>query len=194
VTELPQPARRLAALALLALAPLLAWSLLAAPWSAARDALAARLDDALAAEARAAAVAARGPALAAEAEALRRALSDAAELLPGGSYALAGAELQRRLREAAGRHGGSVSSVETLPEGRAGDGLVGVRARLQTDPAGLRNLLAELETGRALLQVQSLALSPAAAAAGRAAGGQPQRQVLDVQVELRGLRRGEAGR
>jgi Type II secretion system (T2SS), protein M subtype b len=165
---LSRPVRRLLALALLALPPLLAWSLLLAPWREARQALAERMDRALAVEARAAALASRRPALEAEVAALRGALSGAAEGLAGGSHALAGAELQRRLREAAARHGGSVQSIETLPEGRAGEGMVGVRARLQAEPAGLRDLLAELETGgRALLQVQSLTLAGAGGGAGR---------------------------
>lgn len=198
MSTLPRPLRRAVALALLALPPLLAWSLLVAPWSDAREAQAARLESALAVEARALAVAARGPALAAEAEALRGALSGVTELLPGNgggggaSYALAGAELQRRLREAAARHGGNVQSIETLPEGRAGEGMVGVRARLQTDPPGLRALLAEVETGRALLQVQSMAL---AATGGAAAGGSAiGRRWLEVQIDLRGLRREETAR
>jgi hypothetical protein len=176
-----RPVRRLAALALLAVPPLLAWALLAAPWLEARKALAARLDRALAVEERAAALAARAPALEQEVAALRRALAGLGEGAAAGSHALAGADLQRRLRETAARHGGSVQSIETLPEGRGGEGTVGVRARLQADPAGLRNLLAELEAGRVLLQVHSLSLSGAAP-------GVTARRPLEVQVELRGLR------
>lgn len=180
MNTLSRPVRRLVALALLAMPPLLAWSLLLSPWLEAREALAARTEQALALEERAIALASRRPALEAEVAALRGALSGVAEGLAGGSHALAGAELQRRLREAAARHGGSVQSIETLPEGRAGDGMVGVRARLQAEPEGLRNLLAELETGRALLQVQTLALTNAA--------GRGTQRALEVQIELRGLR------
>lgn len=180
MSRLPTGARRPLALALLALPAALAWAALAAPWLAARDTTAARAERALALEARASAVAARGPALGAEAAALRAALADGAEGVPGASHALAGAALQRRLREAAARHGGAAQSIETLPEARTGDGMVGVRAKLQVGARGLRDLLAELETGRMPLQVQALTLANAAVR-----GGQP---LLEVQVELRGLR------
>ncbi|MBV1800139.1 type II secretion system protein GspM [Siccirubricoccus sp. G192] len=183
MTGLSQPVRRLAALGLLALPLLLAWALLLTPWMEAREALVLRQDRALAVESRALALASRRPALEAEVAGLRESLAGAAEGVPGGSHALAGAGLQRRLREAAARHGGIVQSIETLPEGRAGDGIIGVRARLQTEPGGLRDLLTELETGRMLLQVASLSLTPAA---GR---GAALRQ-LEVQIELRGLRGG----
>jgi hypothetical protein len=203
---LPRPARRLLALALLALPPLLCWWLLLGPWLEARGALSARLAAAAAAEARAAAVAARRPGLEAELAALRAALAELAEAAAAGGaagdaaggaaggaaaaaagggsrHALAGAELQRRLREAAARYGGAVASLETLPEGRAGEaGLVAVRARLQAEAAGLRDLLAELETGRAPLRVEALSVAPAPA--GRAGAG---RQPLEVQLELHGL-------
>jgi hypothetical protein len=85
------------------------------------------------------------------------------------------------LREAAARHGGTAQSIETLPEVRASDGTIGVRARLQASAEGLRDLLAEIEGGRAPLQVRALALSNAATRG----GAQP---MLEVQVELRGLR------
>ena len=182
MTALSPAARRAAALALLLVPPALAWLLVVAPWLAARDDLAARIEDALVMEARARAVAAREPAIAAEGEALRRALAGAAELPSAGSHALAGAELQRRVRDAAGRHRGTVQSLETLPEERAGTGMVGIRARLQTGPEGLQALLSELEAGRALIQVQSLTLATA---------GTGTRRPLDVQFQLRALRREE---
>ena len=181
MNRLSPGARRLLALALLALPALLGWAALVAPWLGARDATAARVEQALSLEARALAVAARGPALTAEAAALRAALAGGAEGIPGASHALAGAALQRRLREAAARHGGTAQSIETLPEVRAGDGTVGVRARLQASAEGLRDLLAEIEAGRAPLQVRALALSNAATRGGA-------RPLLEVQVELRGLR------
>jgi hypothetical protein len=172
--------RRLLALTLLALPALLAWALLLAPWMTARETNAARIAQALALETRALAVAARGPTLAEETEALRATLAGGAEGIPGASHALAGAALQQQLRAAAARHGGAVQSIETLPEGRAGDGMVGVRARLQASAEGLRDLLAGLEAGRAPLQVWALALTNAPVR-----GGPP---LLEVQVELRGLR------
>jgi hypothetical protein len=180
MNRLSPGARRLLALALLALPASLVWAMLAAPMLGARDATAARVEQALALEARALAVAARGPALGDEAAALRRALAEGAEGISGNTHALAGAALQRRLREAAVRHGGAAQSVETLPESRASDGMVGVRARLQVSAEGLRDLLAELEGGRVPLQVHALALANAATR-----GSRP---LLDVQVELRGLR------
>ncbi|MBP0444544.1 hypothetical protein J8J14_07090 [Roseomonas sp. SSH11] len=185
MTNLSLPVRRLLALALLSLPPLLLWSVLIGPWLDQRAALSARMADALMIEARSLALAARKPAIEAEGESLRQALSGVVDPLPGGSYALAGAELQRRLREAAGRQRAPVSSVETLLEGRAGPGMVGVRGRLQTDAEGLQRLLAELEAGRALLQVHSLTL---------ATMGSGARRVLDVQVELRAPRQEEATR
>lgn len=180
MSRLPSGARRLLALALLVLPAALVWAALVAPWLAAKDATAARAERALALEARASAAAARGPALRAEAAALRAALADGAEGVPGASHALAGAALQRHLREAAARHGGAAQSIETLPEAQTGEAVVGVRARLQLGARGLRDLLAELETGRLPLQVQALTVTNAAAR-----GGQP---LLEVQVELRGLR------
>ncbi|MCR0983644.1 type II secretion system protein GspM [Roseomonas populi] len=184
--NLSKPVRRLVALALLALIPAVAWLFVVVPWLDARAELSARAENAMAVAARSMSVAAREPALLAEAAALRQALSGVTDL-SGGSYALAGAELQRRLREAAGRHRGTINSIETLPEGRGdgGKGRVGVRARLQTDPEGLQNLLAELETGKALLQVQTLTLTTA--------GNGPNRP-LDVQIELFGTRREETPR
>ncbi|HEY8612272.1 MAG TPA: type II secretion system protein GspM [Roseomonas sp.] len=175
-------ARRAAALALLLVPPILVWLVIVAPWLATRADLSDRIEDALAIEARARAVAAREATLTAEGEALRRALAGAAELSSAGSHALAGAELQRRVRDAAGRHRGSVQSLETLPEERAGGGMVGIRARLQTSPEGLQALLSELEAGRALIQVQSLTL---------ATSGVGTRRPLDVQFQLRALRREE---
>ena len=179
----PAAGRRPLALALLALPAALVWVALVAPWFAARNTAAERIERALELEARASAVAARSPALRAEAAVLRAALNDGAEGVPGASHALAGAALQRRLREAAARHGGAAQSIETLPEARTADGTVGVRARLQADARGLRDLLAELESGRLPLQVQAIAVANAAAAAAR--GGRP---LLEVQVELRVLR------
>jgi hypothetical protein len=179
------PVRRLVALFLLALPPALVWLFVVAPWIEAWSMLSTRMENALAVEARSMSLAARGPAFRAEGDALRQALSGVADLPASGSYALAGAELQRRLREAAGRARGSVNSIETLPEGRAGDGMVGVRARLQTDAEGLQKLLAELETGKALLQVHSLSLATIGPAA---------RRLLDVQIDLRAPRREEAAR
>ncbi len=181
MNRLSPGARRLLALALLALPAALTWAAVTAPWLDARHAAAARVERALALEARASAVAARGPALRAEAAALRAALADGAEGAPGASHALAGAALQRRVREAVARHGGAAQSIETLPEARTGDGMVGVRARLQLGARGLRDALAELEAGRAPLQVQALAVANAAARGG-------QTPLLEVQVELRGLR------
>jgi Type II secretion system (T2SS), protein M subtype b len=181
MNRLSPGARRLLALALLALPASLGWAAIVSPWLGARDATAARVEQALSLEARALSVAGRGPALTAEAAALRAALADGAEAVPGASHALAGAALQRRLREAAARHGGTAQSMETLPEVRAGDGTVGVRARLQASAEGLRDLLAEIEGGRTPMQVRALALNNAAARG----GAQP---LLEVQVELRGLR------
>ncbi|MBB5693058.1 type II secretion system protein GspM [Muricoccus pecuniae] len=187
MTRLSRPVRRLLALGLLALLPLLAWRVALLPWLEAKADLSARAERALTLAARSMAVASREPVLLAEAEALRQALSGVTDLPAGGSYALAGSELQRRVREAAGRHRGTVTSIETLPEGRGetGRGRVGVRARLQADPEGVQNLLAELETGRMLLQVHSLTLTASAAAPGRP---------LDVQIELLGIRPEEAPR
>jgi hypothetical protein len=187
--ELSRPVRRLAAITLLVAPPLLLMPLLAAPFLAAREEQAARMERALLLEARARATEARAPALAAELEALRRALAGVAEpVVLGATHALAGAELQRRLREAVARHGGSVTSLETLPEGSGGEGTLALRARLQAEPAGLRALLAELETGNALLQVPELVLSPVSASAARRGVS------LEVQMELRGLRQAEAAR
>jgi len=181
-TPLSPGARRAAALALLLLPPLLLWLLLVDPWLSARAALSDRIGEALAMEARATAVAAREPALAAEGEALRQALAGAADLPTAASHALAGAELQRRLREAAARHRGTVQSLETLPEDRA-SGMIGIRARLQVGPEGLQAILAELEAGRSLIQVESLTLAVA---------GVGTRRPLDAQLHLRALRREEA--
>jgi len=173
-------ARRLLALALLAVLAAALWAAVAAPWLGAREATAARVEQALALEARAAAVAARGPALDAAAAALRAALTGGVEGVPGASHALAGAALQRLLRETAARHGGAAQSIETLPEARSGAGMVGVRARLQVGAKGLRDILAELEAGRVPLQVQALTVANATVR-----GSHP---LLEVQVELRGLR------
>ncbi|MBD0271257.1 MAG: hypothetical protein ICV73_04945 [Acetobacteraceae bacterium] len=180
MSRLPTAARRPLALALLALPAALVWVALVAPWLAARDAAAARVERASALDARASAVAARGPALNAEAAALRAALADGMEGVPGATHALAGAALQRRLREAAARHGGTAQSIETLSEARTTEGMVGVRAKLQLGAQGLRDLLAELESGRTPLQVQALTLANAPVR-----GGHP---LLEVQLELRGLR------
>jgi hypothetical protein len=68
--------------------------------------------------------------------------------------------------------------------------MVSVRARLQTDPAGLRGLLQELEAGDALLQVPELVLTQASASAARRGTSPP----LEVQLELRGLRRAAEAR
>jgi hypothetical protein len=68
--------------------------------------------------------------------------------------------------------------------------MVSVRARLQTDPAGLRGLLQELEAGDALLQVPELVLTQASASAARRGASPP----LEVQLELRGLRRAAEAR
>ena len=82
MNRLSPGARKLLALALLALPASLCWAALVAPWLAARDALAARIEQALSLEARALAMAARGPALTAEAAALRAALAGGAEGIP----------------------------------------------------------------------------------------------------------------
>ncbi|MBO1075010.1 type II secretion system protein GspM [Roseomonas marmotae] len=185
MNTLSRPVRRLLALVLLALPPALLWMFLAEPWMDEHARLSERMERALAVEMRALSLAGRELEFRQEGGALRQALSGVADLPASGSYALAGAELQRRLREAAGRARGSLSSIETMPEGRAGDGMVGVRARLQTDAEGLQRLLAELETGKALLQVHSLSL---------ASVGISRSRLLDVQLDLRGPRREEAAR
>ncbi|MBK1662778.1 type II secretion system protein GspM [Paracraurococcus ruber] len=179
MNRLSPNARRLLALGLLLLPLALGWVLAVAPWLAAREAAADRLQRALALEARSLAVAARAPALAAEVAALRGML-DGAEGIPGASHALAGAALQRRLRDLAARHGGAVQSLETLPEAAAGAGALALRARLQATHEGLRDLLAALEAGAMPVQVTALTII------GAARGGvQP---LLDVQMELRVLR------
>lgn len=184
MTGLSPAVRRMVALALLAVPPLLLWSLLLAPWLEARAGQVARLEAAEAIRARGLALLAREPALRAENVVLRQALSGVADLPAAGSHALAGAEWQRRLREAARRHRAAVHSLETLPEERTGDGMIGLRGRLQADAEGLRDLLAELEGGRAPLQVRGLTL----------AMGTAGRRLLEIQFELRGPWAGEARR
>jgi hypothetical protein len=179
---LPRPLRRLLALLLLAFLPALAALAVVAPVLSAADGSAARQAQALLLEQRAGAIAARVPALQAEVSGLRAALAGVVALPGGGTHALAGAELQRHLRQAAGRHGGAVLSIETLPEAHTAEGVVAVRARLHASAAGLRDLLGELEAGAGpLLEVQSLTLAPRVAQRGQG--------MLDVQLQLQGLRR-----
>jgi hypothetical protein len=182
IAGLSPGARRALALGLLLPLPLAGW-LLAAPLLAARADAAARQDAALALEARALAIAARAPALAAEREALGAVLARAAGPATAASHALAGAALQRRLRDAAARHGATLRSLETLPEAEDGATLA-LRAQLATPPEGLTGLLAEIEGGAwGHVQIATLA---AAAAAGPLAPGQA--RPLEVQLVLRALR------
>jgi hypothetical protein len=181
IERLPPAARRALALALLLPPPLLAWALLGAPWLAEREALAARASGALAVEERALTVAARAPALSAERASLAAVLGGAAGV-PGATHALAGAELQRRLREAAQRAGAALRSLETLPE--EPDGMVALRGQLSAGPAALVALLAEIEgSGWGFAQVTALTV---AASAGPVVPGEPRR--LEVQIALRVLR------
>ncbi|MGG5811777.1 type II secretion system protein GspM [Falsiroseomonas sp. CW058] len=183
LAALSPAARRALAVGLLLPLPLAAW-LAAAPLLAARQDAEARIAAAAALEERAAAIAARAPALAAERAALSAALARAVG--PGGEsgHALAGAALQRRLREAATRHGATVRSLETLAEEDAAT--VALRAQFRLPPPGLTALLAEIEGGGwGFAQVTSLT-------AGVAGGPVPPgtARPLEVQLVLRALRGG----
>lgn len=185
--RLSPAARRLLAVSLLLPGPLLAWGL-AVPWLSARQELQERLGSAVALEARAMRVAARAPVLEAERAALAAELNRAAGPARGASHALAGAELQRRLRDVAARHGATLRSLETLPE--EGDGMVGLRAQLRLAPAALTALLAEIEGGGwGFVEVSALTV---AAASGHVPPGEA--RPLEAQFTLRALRPVEQSR
>lgn len=106
--------------------------------------------------------------------------------LSGGNPALAAAELQQRLQEAARKNGVRVISLRILQSESEGPlERIGVDTRMQTDIRGLRNMLFELETGAPYMFLDSLSIRTRNTRR-RQSGGEN----LDVRLSLYGLRAG----
>lgn len=105
------------------------------------------------------------------------------QLLPSGSDAIAVAALQARLSLLAQENRAALASIEALPPTSA-DGLrlVGLRAQLATDSAGLTKILHSIEFGRPAIQVTNLSVR---SRSGRAVGII---NPLDVQIDLVGFK------
>ena len=104
--------------------------------------------------------------------------------LSGDNPALAAADLQQRLQNAASKNGLRVLSLRIRPTGSGGNmERIAIEARLQGDIASLRDMLFELETGTPYLFLEQLNIRTYAAR---------RRQVgtdnLDVRLELYGMR------
>lgn len=106
-------------------------------------------------------------------------------LLQGRNPALAGAELQRRLKGVVSSHQGRLLSMRILkPQADGPFERIAVNARVQITLPGLQALLYELETGQPLLFVDSLNLIMRRTRARRGAAS-PR---LEAQLTLYGLR------
>jgi general secretion pathway protein M len=104
--------------------------------------------------------------------------------LPGGNQALAAAELQQRLQDAAKKNGVRIVSLRIRPPGTEGPmERIAVEARMQAETVGLRNLLFELETGTPYLFLDQLSIRSRTARRRRTSS-----ESLDVRLELHGMR------
>jgi general secretion pathway protein M len=121
------------------------------------------------------------PELRAMADRLERMQPLAPYLLAGDNPTLGAAALQRHLRTIAERAGASVTSVRVEPADGDDDlAMVRLRARLQTDSAGLRTTLHALETQRPFVFVEQIRISTRQRDPRQGDG-------LDVQLTLSGL-------
>ena len=180
--------RRLAALALAVLVPLLLFAVLVSPWlDSYRDG-----EDAIAA------LQARWQRLvvnsagAAELDARIAALRDDPRLegllLQGDTAALAAAALQGRIKALVSEHGASLLSTNMLAAGSEGQlGRVAVSLSLRADHPALMALLEAIENDRPWLFVDLLQVTRYAAAVSNRQG---RRQPLDVRLQVYGYRQG----
>ncbi|MCB1801378.1 MAG: hypothetical protein KDI82_06795 [Gammaproteobacteria bacterium] len=126
------------------------------------------------------------PALEQLAERLRTNDPLAPVTLTGGNPALAAAELQQRLQEAARKNGVRVISLRILESESEGPlERIGVDTRMQTDIRGLRNMLFELETGSPYMFLDGLSIRTRNTRRRQSTG-----ENLDVRLSLHGLRAG----
>lgn len=156
---LPLWARRLAALALVALVAGLGWSLLAAPLLEHRAEHERTMAQSAALLERFRAAAAREPVLAAEVAALEAEAADRALYLEGDNDTVAGSALQARIRQVIERHGGAVRSMQLLnatTEDRFRR--IGVQITASLGQPELALILYDIETEPPLLFVDSLSV------------------------------------
>jgi general secretion pathway protein M len=108
-------------------------------------------------------------------------------LLPGSNPALSGAALQQQLQDLAAQHGVRVLSLRIRQaelDGRFER--IAVEARMQSDMAGLRDLLFDVEQSEPYLFVENLAVRTRPQR--RRGANQPSRSTLDTRLVVYGLR------
>lgn len=126
------------------------------------------------------------PALEQLAERLRRDDPLAPVSFSGDNAALAAAELQQRLQDAAKKNGVKVISLRTLPPESDGPlERIAVEARMQAEIVGLRNMLFELETGVPYMFLDQLNIR-----ARSVRRRQTTIETLEVRLQLSGMRGG----
>lgn len=168
--------QRQLALAILALLVLAVLAVTAGPVWYANATRQAALDDAQERLVRYEQIAARDRELLPQYEALRRAQKSAGNQLRSDTVAVAGAELQRRVKDIAGRYQAQIVSTQILaPADEQGFVRVALRVRLRAELQSLLRSLYDVETNDVHMFIDNLSL--------RGSGGLRQREAQNRPIE-----------
>jgi general secretion pathway protein M len=178
--------RRGLALILLLIALLAGWLLLAWPLIALRQDATAQIARLRETVARLEATAARHPGLQAELVRLQQAGPIAGLFLPASSEGQAAAALQDLVKQAAGRAGGTLVTMQPLPSvAENGFRRVGLKLLLTAELPALQKFLHALEAGRPVAVLEDLYIR---ARSGQASGPAADR-VLEINLSVIGFQR-----
>lgn len=180
IERLDDRQQRQLAIAILALLVLAVLTVTAGPVWYANATRQAALDDAQERLVRYERIAARDRELLPQYEALRRAQKSAGNQLRSDTVAVAGAELQRRVKDIAGRHQAQIVSTQILaPADEQGFVRVALRVRLRAELQSLLRSLYDVETNDVHMFIDNLSLR-----GGGAGLRQRQLQVRPLEAEF----------